>query len=167
MNDANIELLKKIQVHTLYFKEVLIPHLNSTITEAEIEMSVIVESFGKQFYTELLNKLQKKANLFKVYLDDLNSLKINFEEQLKFEQKTKLDSSEFEFENLLIHSIAELNIVIKTIEIEMSDIKNKIEEKSNEKSIKRDYTNGENDKRTTRSYNENIENSNSDNFLDF
>lgn len=133
MNKVNSELLEKRLVELVYMKEVLIPKLNETIHNAEVEYNPLIEMFKYQFYNEIHSKLEKKYKLFGVYLEDLTDMKIAFDEQIELEKKLNLNDFELEFESLLINVIAEVSVLLETLKIEMEEIQNKIKERKNEK----------------------------------
>ncbi len=118
MNDINIQLINKRLIEIIYFSEVLIPHLKATITEAEMEYNILIYMFNYQFF-----------------LEDLIEMKNSFDEQISLEEQLDLSESEKEFEELSIHAIADVSILIKIIKIEMDEIKIKME-RENEKNIK-------------------------------
>lgn len=139
MDNPTKELVKKRLVEVLYFSQVLIPHLHSTINEAEKEYSTLIEIFNNQFYSELINKLEKKYKIFQIYLEDLQEIKISFDEKIELSETLELNEEDNKFESLLIQAIAEVSILIKTIHIEIEEMNKKIyKEQTDEKDIKND-----------------------------
>lgn len=122
MNSINIELVNKRLVEVLYFSEVLIPHLQATISEAQKEFNILIELFHEQFYFEIYRKLQKKKEVFKIYLEDLLEMKSEFDNYVQVNEKLQLDVVEIEYEDILIHCTAEVSVLIQKLEIEMKEI---------------------------------------------
>ena len=135
MNSINIKLVNKRLVEVLYFLEVLIPHLQATISEAEREFNILIELFHEQFFHELYKKLEKKCQIFEVYLEDLLEMKKEFDLNIQSNKKLTLEEDENEYEALLIHGTAEVSILIKRLKIEMKEILDK-KEKNYENNIK-------------------------------
>lgn len=135
MSDINIELVQKRLVVVLYFSEIMMTNLSATINEAEREQNILIEMFNYQFYQEVYTQLEKKSAIFKLYLEDLQDMKKAFDEQIAMGEQITLNEKEIAYEELLIHAIAEVSILIKKLEIEQNEMMKK-KERKDEKNTK-------------------------------